>query len=377
MPVKIAVLKEAVGETRCAAIPETIRKFIALGADVSVESRAGEGAAIADSDFEAAGAKVCSRADVLKGAGIVLCINGPDPQTLKATKKGSLLAGALDPLRRREAIDAYAAAGLEALAMEWMPRITRAQSMDILSSQSNLAGYKAVVDAAAAYGRAFPMMMTAAGTVSPAKVFVMGVGVAGLQAIATAKRLGAQVSATDVRSATKEQIQSLGAKPIFVENVAGIEGEGAGGYATEMSEAYQKAQAELVSGHIAKQDIVVTTALIPGRPAPRLISDTQIATMRPGSVIVDLAAEAGGNVEGTVSGEHVVKHGVAIIGASNLARSLAADASALFARNLYNFLSAFWDKEQGRPMLPDDDEIVKAIRLTQGGKVVNERLTAV
>jgi len=286
-----------------------------------------------------------------------------------------MLVAALDPLGRREAIDGYATAGLEALAMEWMPRITRAQSMDILSSQSNLAGYKAVIDGAATYGRAFPMMMTAAGTVSPAKVFVMGVGVAGLQAIATAKRLGAQVSATDVRSATKEQIQSLGAKPIFVENVAGIEGEGSGGYATEMSEEYRKAQAELVSSHIAKQDIVVTTALIPGRPAPRLISDAQLATMRPGSVIVDLAAEAGGNVEGTVSGEQVEKHGVTIIGASNLARSLAADASALFARNLYNFLSAFWDKEQGRPVLPDEDEIVKAIRLTQGGKIVNDRLT--
>jgi NAD(P) transhydrogenase subunit alpha len=260
--------------------------------------------------------------------------------------------------------------------MEWMPRITRAQSMDILSSQSNLAGYKAVVEAADAYGRAFPMMMTAAGTVSPAKVFVMGVGVAGLQAIATAKRLGAQVSATDVRSATKEQILSLGAKPIFVENVAGIEGEGAGGYATEMSEEYKAAQAELVSSHIAKQDIVITTALIPGKPAPRLISDAQVASMRPGGVIVDLAADAGGNVEGTVAGESVVKHGVTIIGAVNLARSLAADASALFARNLFNFLSAFWDLEQGRPVLPDDDEIVQGIRLTQGGKIVNERLTA-
>ena len=373
---KIAVLKEAVGETRCAAIPETVKKFIALGAEVAVEKGAGEGASIADGDFADAGAKLGTRADTLKGAGIILAINGPDPATLKGAEKDSLLVGALDPLKRRDAIDGYASAGLEALAMEWMPRITRAQSMDILSSQSNLSGYKAVIDGAAAYGRAFPMMMTAAGTVSPAKVFVMGVGVAGLQAIATAKRLGAQVSATDVRSATKEQILSLGAKPIFVENVAGIEGEGAGGYATEMSPEYQKAQAELVSGHIAKQDIVITTALIPGRPAPRLISDAQIASMRPGSVIVDLAAEAGGNVEGTKAGEHAVKHGVTIIGASNLARSLAADASALFARNLYNFLSAFWDKEQGRPVLPDDDEIVKAIRLTQGGKVVNERLTA-
>jgi NAD(P) transhydrogenase subunit alpha len=373
---KIAVLKEGAGETRCAAIPETLKKFAALGAEVAVESGAGEGASLADSEFDSAGAKVGSRAEVLKGAGIILAINGPDPATLKGADKGALLVGALDPLRRREVVDGFAAAGLDAFAMEWMPRITRAQSMDILSSQSNLAGYKAVVDAAAAYGRAFPMMMTAAGTISPAKVFVMGVGVAGLQAIATAKRLGAQVSATDVRSATKEQIQSLGAKPIFVENVAGIEGEGAGGYATEMSEEYQKAQAELVSSHIAKQDIVITTALIPGRPAPRLISDAQVASMRAGSVIVDLAADAGGNVDGTVPGEQSVRHGVTIIGASNLARSLAADASALFARNLYNFLSAFWDKDQGRPVLPDDDEIVKATRLTRGGKVVNERLTA-
>ena len=373
---KIAVLKEADGETRCAAIPETVQKFAALGADVAVEVGAGSGASIADADFEAAGAKVGARADVLKDAGVILAINAPDPATVKGAQEGALLVGALDPLRQRPAIDAYAAAGLEALAMEWMPRITRAQSMDILSSQSNLAGYKAVIDGAAAYGRAFPMMMTAAGTVSPAKVFVMGVGVAGLQAIATAKRLGAQVSATDVRAATREQIMSLGAKPIFVENVAGIEGEGSGGYATEMSEEYQKAQAELVSGHIAKQDIVITTALIPGRPAPRLISDAQVGSMRPGSVIVDLAADAGANVEGTVNGERVEKHGVTILGASNLARSLAADASALFARNLYNFLSAFWDKEQGRPVLPDDDEIVKAIRLTQGGKVVSERLTA-
>jgi NAD(P) transhydrogenase subunit alpha len=372
---KIAVLNEAAGETRCAAIPETVKKFAALGAETAVERGAGEGASIADEEFEAAGAKMGSRKDVLKGAGIILCVNGPDPKSLAGAEKGALIVGALDPVRERERIDGYAAAGLEALAMEWMPRITRAQSMDILSSQSNLAGYKAVVDAAAAYGRAFPMMMTAAGTVSPAKVFVMGVGVAGLQAIATAKRLGAQVSATDVRSATKEQIQSLGAKPIFVENVAGIEGEGTGGYATEMSPEYQKAQGELVSGHIAKQDIVVTTALIPGKPAPRLISDAQIASMRPGSVIVDLAAEAGGNVEGTVSGESVSKHGVTIIGASNLSRTLPADASALFARNLYNFLSAFWDEDQSCPVLPDDDEIVKAIRLTQGGKVVSERLT--
>jgi NAD(P) transhydrogenase subunit alpha len=372
---KIAVVREtAPGEARVAATPETVKKFIGLGAEVAVEPGAGDAASIPDADFEAAGATVAPREKLLGDVDVILCINGPDPGSLKGAKTGALLVGALDPLRRREAIEGYARAGLEALAMEWMPRITRAQSMDILSSQSNLAGYKAVIDGAAAYGRAFPMMMTAAGTISAARVFVMGVGVAGLQAIATARRLGAQVSATDVRSATKEQIQSLGAKPIFVENVAGIEGEGAGGYATEMSEEYQKAQAELVSSHIAKQDIVITTALIPGRPAPRLISDAQLASMRQGSVVVDLAADAGGNVEGCVPDENVVKHGVTVIGASNLARSLAADSSALFARNLFNFLSAFWDKDQGRPVLPDDDEIVKAIRLTQGGKVVNERL---
>jgi proton-translocating NAD(P)+ transhydrogenase subunit alpha len=372
---KIAVVKEtAPGETRVAATPETVRKFIALGAEVAVEGGAGNSASISDKDFDDAGASVAPRETVLAGADAILCIDGPDAASLTGVKAGALLVGALDPIRRTDAIDGYAKAGLEALAMEWMPRITRAQSMDILSSQSNLAGYKAVVDGAAAYGRAFPMMMTAAGTISAARVFVMGVGVAGLQAIATARRLGAQVSATDVRSATKEQIQSLGAKPIFVEKVAGIEGEGAGGYATEMSEEYQKAQAELVSSHIAKQDLVITTALIPGRPAPRLISDAQLASMRQGSVVVDLAADAGGNVEGCVAGENVQRHGVTIIGASNLSRTLAADSSALFARNLYNFLSAFWDKEQSRPVFPDDDEIVKGIRVTQGGKIVSERL---
>ena len=371
---KIAVLKEVAPETRVAAIPETVKKFIALGAAVAVEAGAGENASIADADFEAAGATSGSRADVLKDADIILCVTGPEPAALKGTRKGALLVGSLDPNRRGDDIRAYASAGIEALAMEWMPRITRAQSMDILSSQSNLAGYKAVVDGAAHYGRAFPMMMTAAGTVHPAKAFIMGVGVAGLQAIATARRLGAQVSATDVRSATREQIQSLGAKPIFVEGVAGIEGEGKGGYAGETSVEYQAAQAELVSGHISKQDIVITTALIPGRPAPRLISDAQLATMRPGSVIVDLAAEAGGNVEGCVAGETVVRHGVSIIGAVQLSRTLAADASALFARNLANFLTAFWDKDSGELLLPEDDEIVQGIRLTRDGKLVHERL---
>jgi len=361
--VKIAVLHEAAGETRVAAVPETVRKFIALGAEMAVESGAGQKAGVSDSDFKEAGAAVAGRAAALKGADAILCVTGPDPATLTGAAKGALLVGALDPSRRADDIAAYARAGLEPLAMEKMPRITRAQSMDILSSQSNLAGYKAVVDAASIYGRAFPMMMTAAGTVSAARLFVMGVGVAGLQAIATGRRLGAQVSATDVRSATKEQILSLGAKPIFVEGVAGIEGEGQGGYAGETSPEYQKAQAELVSSHIAKQDIVITTALIPGRPAPRLISDAQLASMRPGSVVVDLAAEAGGNVEGAVAGRSVVRHGVTIVGAVQLARTLPADSSALFARNLYNFLAAFWDAEAGKVVLPDEDEIVKAIRV--------------
>ena len=374
---KIAVLKESEeGERRVAASAETVRKFVALGAAVAVEAGAGEGASIADSDYEAAGASAGSRAEVLAGADIILVVQGPEAETLAGAKGGALLVGALNPTGRRERIQGYAVAGLEALAMEWMPRITRAQSMDILSSQSNLAGYKAVLDAAAEYGRAFPMMMTAAGTVSAAKVFVMGVGVAGLQAIATARRLGAQVSATDVRSATKEQILSLGAKPVFVEQVAGIEGEGTGGYATEMSDEYKAAQAALVSEHIARQDIVITTALIPGRPAPRLISDAQLATMKPGSVIVDLAVEQGGNVEGAQAGEILERHGVRIVGHRNVPSRLAADASALYARNLYNFLSAFWDEEKKAPVLPDDDEIVRGVRLTRAGKVVHERLAS-
>ena len=374
---KIAVLKEqADGERRVAASPETVRKFAALGAEVAVEAGAGVTASIADSAYAEAGAAVGDRSTVLANADIILAIQGPDPASLSGAKRGAWLVAGLNPFVERARVDGYAAAGLEALAMEFMPRITRAQSMDILSSQSNLAGYKAVLDAAGEYGRAFPMMMTAAGTVSAARVFVMGVGVAGLQAIATARRLGAQVSATDVRSATKEQIESLGAKAIFVENVKGIEGEGSGGYATEMSDEYRKAQAELVSSHIAKQDIVITTALIPGRAAPRLISDAQLQTMKPGSVIVDLAVESGGNVEGAVAGEIVERHGVRIVGHRNDAPRLAADASALFARNLYNFLSAYWDKDAGRPVLPEEDEVTQAIRLTLDGKVVNQRLLA-
>ncbi|MCJ8192007.1 NAD(P) transhydrogenase subunit alpha [Sphingomicrobium aestuariivivum] len=383
---KIAVLKEGADEPRVAAIPETVKKLAAKGYEVVIEQGAGQRAGVSDAAYEEAGATIVSRPDAVSSGDIILTVMGPDPAELKGAKKGAFLVGAMAPDSRGAEIGGYAGLGLEALAMEWMPRITRAQSMDILSSQSNLAGYKAVVDAASLYERAFPMMMTAAGTVSPAKVFVMGVGVAGLQAIATAKRMGAQVSATDVRSATKEQIQSLGAKPIFVEDVEGIEGEGAGGYAGETTEEYRQAQAALVSDHIGKQDVVITTALIPGRPAPRLISDEQLAAMKPGSIIVDLAAEAGGNVEGCVAGQVTERHGVKIVGAVQLSRSLAGDAAALFSRNLANFILAFTPEggepdaesagDSGHLVLPEEDEIVAGIRLTRGGEIVHERLRA-
>jgi NAD(P) transhydrogenase subunit alpha len=375
--VRIAVLSESAElERRVAATPETVKKFIALGAVVAVESGAGLAAGVSDAEFEAAGASVAPRSQAVEGANVILAVQAPNPSTLAGAAAGAAVIALHSPTAARERVEGYASAGLQAMAMELMPRITRAQSMDVLSSQSNLSGYKAVLDAAAEYGRVFPMMMTAAGTVSAARVFVMGVGVAGLQAIATARRLGAIVSATDVRSATKEQILSLGAQPIFVEAVPGIEGEGSGGYATEMSDEYKRAQADLVSSHIAKQDIVITTALIPGRPAPRLISDAQVATMRPGSVIVDLAVEQGGNVEGAVAGEIVERHGVKIVGHRNVPSRLAADASALYARNLYNFISAFWDKDAKTLNWVDDDEIVKGVRLTKDGAVVHPMLGA-
>ncbi len=370
---RIAILAEREpGERRVAVSPETAGKFAKLGAHVAIERGAGMAAAIPDAAYEEAGATLGSASETIAGADIVLGVRPPDPSLLVGARPGAMVAAMFDPFARGARVHAYAEAGFEALAMELMPRITRAQSMDVLSSQANLAGYKAVLAAADTYGRAFPMMMTAAGTVSAARLFVMGVGVAGLQAIATARRLGAQVSATDVRSATREQIMSLGAKPIFVEEVAGIEGEGTGGYATEMSEEYKRAQAALVSSHIAKQDIVITTALIPGRPAPRLVSDEQVASMRPGSVIFDLAVAQGGNVEGSAPDETVERHGVTIIGYANTPAHLAADASALYARNLFNFFNAFWDAGEGGPVL--DEEIGNAVRLTRGGAVVNEKV---
>ena len=367
---KIAVLKErAAGETRVAATPETVKKLTALGASLAIEAGAGELSAIPDAAYSEAGAEVTTAEKAVTDADMVMGVQAPDVAALSGTRPGAWVAAVFDPFGQRERVDAYAKAGLEALAMEFMPRITRAQSMDVLSSQSNLAGYKAVIAVADQYGRAFPMMMTAAGTISAAKVFVMGVGVAGLQAIATAKRLGAQVSATDVRPETAEQIKSLGGKPVFAE---GLEAAGEGGYAAELTDEQKAAQAEMVSSHIAKQDIVITTALIPGRAAPRLVSDVQIASMKPGSVIFDLAVAQGGNVEGSMPDQLVERHGVTIMGFSNTPAHLPADASALFSRNLFNFLNAFWDKDAGKPVL--DEEIGDAIRLTRSGEVVNERL---
>lgn len=369
---KIAVLKEqASGERRVSASPETVKKFIGLGATVAVETGAGEYASISDADFAAAGASVGSRADVLGDADIIFGVQGPDPASLAGAKPGAMIAASLNPFGERARIDAYAAAGFQALALEFMPRITRAQSMDILSSQSNLAGYKAVIDGAAEYGKAFPMMMTAAGTVSAAKVFIMGVGVAGLQAIATARRLGAVVTATDVRPATKEQVESLGAKFLAVEDEEFKNAQTAGGYAKPMSAEYQAKQAALTGEHIRKQDIVITTALIPGRAAPVLVSAAQVATMKPGSVLIDLAVEAGGNVEGAKAGEVVTTaNGVSIVGHTNLPGRIAADASALYAKNLVAFVGLMI--KDGALALDLEDEILKAAAVTHGGAVVHE-----
>jgi H+-translocating NAD(P) transhydrogenase subunit alpha len=373
---KIAILRDTRPfERRVSATPETVKKLIGLGFELAVETGAGAGASITDAAYTDAGAHVADRAATLAGANMVFAVQGPDANELAGFAKGTVLIASLNPFQRKDSVAAYASAGITAMAMELMPRITRAQSMDILSSQSNLSGYKAVLDAAAEYGGAFPMMMTAAGTISAAKAFVMGVGVAGLQAIATARRLGAMVSATDVRAATKEQIESLGAKAIFVQEVKGIEGEGTGGYATEMSDEYKRAQAELVSAHITKQDIVITTALIPGRAAPRLISAAQIATMKTGSVIVDLAVEQGGNVEGSVAGEIVTTaNGVKIVGHRNVPSRLASDASALFARNLFNFVSAFYDKDTKSIKWDFEDELLKAVVVAKDGAVMREEL---
>jgi proton-translocating NAD(P)+ transhydrogenase subunit alpha len=367
---RIAVARETdSAEDRVAATPETIRKMKSLGAEVVVEPGAGVKSGFPDTEYTAAGATIVK--DAAKDADVVLKVRRPGALEVGLYKPGALVIAIMDPFGNESALKALAGAGIVTFAMELMPRITRAQSMDVLSSQANLAGYRAVIDGAAEYGRALPMMMTAAGTVPAARVFIMGAGVAGLQAIATARRLGAVVTATDVRPAAKEQVESLGAKFIAVEDEEFKQAETAAGYAKEMSKEYQAKQAALVAEHIKKQDIVVTTALIPGRPAPRLISKEMVTSMRPGSVIVDLAVERGGNCELAKPGEVAEVNGVKIIGHLNMAGRIAASASSLYAKNLYNFLETLIDKKEKTLAVKWDDEIVKATMLTREGAVVH------
>jgi H+-translocating NAD(P) transhydrogenase subunit alpha len=371
---RIAVLKERrAGETRVSATPESVKKLTALGHSVAVESGAGVSAGVRDEDYAAAGAKVGSAADALAGANMIFKLRAPDAAELATYPKGAALVALLEPYAAKQEAAAWASAGLVAVAMEFVPRITRAQSMDVLSSQANLAGYRAVIEGSQLYGRAVPMMMTAAGTVAAARIFVMGAGVAGLQAIATARRLGGIVSATDVRPAAKEQVASLGAKFIAVEDEEFKAAETTAGYAKPMSPEYQKKQAELVASHIAKQDIVVTTALIPGRPAPVLVTEAMVKSMRPGSVVVDLAVSQGGNCPLSKPDQVVDVNGVKVIGFTNLPAHVAADASALYARNLLALLPLLTGEDKS--FSPKwDDEIVKAAVLTRDGAVVHPAL---
>jgi proton-translocating NAD(P)+ transhydrogenase subunit alpha len=370
---KIAIPRETrSGETRVAATPESVKKFKGLGLDLVVESGAGAAARIADADYVAAGATIAPDAKTaFADADIILKVRGPSAAETAMLKKGAVIAALLAPYTEKPAIATLAGQGVTAFAMELLPRISRAQSMDVLSSQANLAGYKAVIDAAAQFGRAMPMMMTAAGTIAPARVLVMGVGVAGLQAIATAKRLGAIVSATDVRPATKEQVESLGGNFVAVMDEEFKNAQTAGGYAKEMSPEYQAKQAALIAETIKKQDIIITTALIPGRKAPVLVSEDMIKTMRPGSVIVDLAAEAGGNTPLTKANEVIEVHGVTIMGYTKLPGRLAVDASSLYARNLFNFISLLVDKKTGQLAIDFNDEIVKGALVAKDGEVVH------
>ncbi len=373
MAIAIAVTRERrEGETRCALTPETAKKLIAMGATVTVEAGVGAGSSIPDADYAEAGCTVAKDTKaVLDRADILLKVRGPTAQETSAMKPGTIVVAMLDAFRDKDTVAAMAGASLTSFAMEFVPRISRAQVMDALSSQANLAGYRAVIEAAYAYGKGFPMMMTAAGTVAPAKVFIMGVGVAGLQAIATARRLGAVVTATDVRPATKEQVESLGAKFLAVEDEEFRNAQTAGGYAKPMSAEYQAKQAILTGEHIRKQDVVITTALIPGRAAPVLVTAAQVATMKPGSVLIDLAVEAGGNVEGAKAGEVVTtSNGVRIVGYTNLPGRIAADASALYAKNLLAFTGLLI--KDGALSLDLEDEILKAAVVTHGGAVVHE-----
>jgi len=372
---KIAVAKEIdPSEPRVAATPDTVKKYKSLGFEVAVEPGAGIKSGIPDAEFEAAGASLSAAA--VKDADVVIKVKRPESAELSNYKRGALVIAIMDPHGNDAALKTIAGAGVASFAMELMPRITRAQVMDVLSSQANLAGYRAVIEAAEAFGRAFPMMMTAAGTVPAAKVFIMGVGVAGLQAIATARRLGAVVTATDVRPATKEQVESLGAKFLAVEDEEFKNAQTAGGYAKEMSKEYQAKQAALTAEHVKKQDIVITTALIPGRPAPKLVSADMVKSMKPGSVLVDLAVERGGNVDGARPGEIVELDGIKIVGFTNVAGRVAASASALYARNLFAFIETLVDKSAKALAVNWDDELVKATALTKDGAVIHPSFQA-
>lgn len=371
MPLTIAVLKEQFGETRVAATPDSIKKFVKLGAKFQVESGAGEASGIFDDEFKEAGAKICKNsADACKGAYVLFKIGKPTQNELSSLKKDAIVIGLLSPLESPEEVNGYAKAKVEAYAMELLPRTSRAQSMDILSSQSNLAGYRAVIDASHELNKAVPLMMTSAGTVVPVRAFILGAGVAGLQAIATAKRLGAIVSATDVRAAARDEVESLGAEFVMVDMEES--GDAEGGYAKEMSAEYKKKQQELVDETVKSQDMIICTALIPGKKAPVLVTDAMLKTMKPGSVVVDLAASHGGNCEGSKPDEIVEKHGVKIIGYKNVARRCSVDASGLFARNLYNFLSPFI--KEGELEINYEDDLIQGTLLTKDGKVVHERL---
>ena len=372
----IAVTQEPEHEKRVALSPEVVKKYIKLGADVKIERGAGLRSHFSDDMYESAGAKVAASADdALNGADILLAVRRPSAEVVGKLASGALVAAILEPHDSRDGLDALANTGASLFSMEFMPRITRAQSMDVLSSQANLAGYKAVVDGASMFGQALPMMMTAAGTVPAGRVFIMGVGVAGLQAIATARRLGAVVTATDVRPDTKEQVQSLGAKFIAVEDEEFLQAQTEGGYAKQMSAEYQAKQAELVASHIKSQDVIITTALIPGRPAPKLISKQMVESMRPGSVIVDLAAERGGNVEGTEAGKTVDVGGVKIAGPVNLAGELPVNASSLYAKNLYAFIETMFDKESKDLKVDWEDEVVTGTLVAKDGRIVHPALT--
>jgi len=373
---KIAVPAEDETEPRVALTPEMAKKYVKLGCKVVIEKGAGERSYFPDHDYEEAGAELAQTGEAaVDGADLVLKVRPPSEAEVSTMKSGAAIAAMLEPFGPRETIDRLASQGVIAFSMELMPRITRAQSMDVLSSQANLAGYKAVVDAASAFGRAMPMMMTAAGTVPPAKVFVMGAGVAGLQAIATARRLGGVVSATDVRPAVKEQVKSLGAKFIAVEDEEFREAETAGGYAKEMSDEYKRKQNELIADHIKAQDIVVTTALIPGRPAPKLVSATMVETMKPGAIVYDMAAERGGNCELTKPGEDIMHKGIRIMGPLNIAGKVPGNASSLYARNLQAFSELIIDPENGAIAIDWDDDIIKGTALTRDGEIIHPALT--